>query len=187
MHDYVLCIKDAPYLKVPSAPVDDENYSKWSICKFHPELLLCKWDPIKKVAIPAIEYQPHSSSAVENSADTDQADFSAIDLSQATAFMTFSSSIKEPFKVKESPILRGAKTDNRPFHPRTNGLVGTERLNEDNHIPEYTKQSQPPRYDGKLSVENDLDVSYGRKPVASPEVDEFDENILMVNDNVFGG
>ncbi|PIO69325.1 hypothetical protein TELCIR_08856 [Teladorsagia circumcincta] len=155
------------------APVDDANYSKWTICKFHPELLLCKWDPIKKIAIPTVQYQSHTTPAAENSGNVDQADFSAIDLSQATDFIESSSGMKEPLKVKESPILRGAKTDNRPFYPRTNGLIGNRE-----------KQAQPPRYDGKLSIENEVDVNYGRKPVASPEVDEFDENILMASDNV---
>nr|CDJ93699.1 Protein C48B4.13 [Haemonchus contortus] len=160
--------------EVQSTPVDDENYSKWSICKHHPELLPCKWDPLKKITIPVIRYEAESFPSPPNFIKAEP-DIFAVDLSQATAIMKPLVEPKEALKAKESLVLRGSKVDNRASY--------TSR----NYGPGGPKEIIPPRYDGKLNVENELKINQQRKPIASPETEEFDENILMANDDVFGG
>ncbi|KAK5967361.1 hypothetical protein GCK32_002435 [Trichostrongylus colubriformis] len=159
--------------EVPAAPVDDENYSKWLICKYHPELLPCKWDPLKKIPIPIVHYEPQTLSTDDSSIDAEQPDFAGIDIfqNQATTFTKSTNEFKDPFKFNEIPISRGAQADNRSIQPlRTESVSGVKEA----------------RYDGKLSVENDLEAVGRHKQVASPEVEEFDENILMANGNIFG-
>ncbi|VDO92192.1 unnamed protein product [Haemonchus placei] len=161
-------------IQVQSTPVDDENYSKWSICKYHPELLPCKWDPLKKITIPIIRYEPQSFPSPPNFVKAEP-DIFAVDLSQATAIMKPLVEPKDAFKAKESLVLRGSKIDSQASY--------TSR----NYGPGGPKENIHPRYDGKLNVENELKMSQQRRPIASPETEEFDENILMANDDVFGG
>ncbi|VDM54659.1 unnamed protein product [Angiostrongylus costaricensis] len=42
--------------------IDDDGYSIWSFCKHNPELLFCKWNPIRNVLSPVISHESTTAS-----------------------------------------------------------------------------------------------------------------------------
>ncbi|KAL6741011.1 hypothetical protein Aduo_014309 [Ancylostoma duodenale] len=156
---------------------DDENYSKWSICKHHPELLLCRWDPASKAVIP--EVQPElvlttpSWNSVEASFD-EETDSGISGLSlvpaifESSIFLDTTPAVVQPQHNEEVRLPEKAA----PSTPSTNQK-------------ETSVKEDRPRYDGKLSDERKI-PSQPANSDESPDEDGFGEDIMMVKEGVFG-
>ncbi|VDM76568.1 unnamed protein product [Strongylus vulgaris] len=44
-----------------SNSIHDDEYSKWSICKYHPEMQFCRWDPSTNPGIPQVIVDPETT------------------------------------------------------------------------------------------------------------------------------
>ncbi|VDO80500.1 unnamed protein product [Heligmosomoides polygyrus] len=160
------------WLTTPLKATDvDDNYSKWSICDYHPELLLCRWH---NKPIPPVD----ESVAQSSSEDSDEnpfavePDLTAFDMSKAIVPGLPSSKSTKPSKDKDDQNMLQATT--RYLHQPVSAPVTKPR------------QPQPPRYDGKLSSEHETAVSYAAKRKEMSDEEKFDENIMVASEDVFG-
>ncbi|EYB83814.1 hypothetical protein Y032_0328g2623 [Ancylostoma ceylanicum] len=153
---------------------DDDNYSKWSICKHHPELLLCRWNPSSRAVIPIVQPEmkltTHSWNSIEASFEEDtDSGVNALSLMPA---------------IFESSIFMDSTP--APIQPQRAEEV---RIPVKEAPPTFKEQNpgkeDRPRYDGKLSDERELPAQTVNSD-ESPDVDDFGEDIMMVKEGVFG-
>ncbi|KJH49538.1 hypothetical protein DICVIV_04326 [Dictyocaulus viviparus] len=146
--------------EVSSNKLDDVNYSKWSICKHSPELMFCKWNPSRHVIIPTVlTEESHNLQTAYNKSPY------------------FTARQNKP----STTLTKSFKNDN---YVRTNSDL---RLNNQQTVqksasPKNLMNTIQPRFEGKLNVEREATI----KSRKSAEEDEFNENIMLIDENVFG-
>ncbi|RCN48244.1 hypothetical protein ANCCAN_05659 [Ancylostoma caninum] len=147
---------------------DDESYSKWSICKHHPELLLCRWNPSSKAVIPAVQPELALTTPSWNSVEAsfeEETDSQMPAIFESSIFVDTTPAAVQPQRKEE------VRVPEKEAPPTPQGQTPV-------------KQDRP-RYDGKLSDERNIPAQPANSD-ESPDEDDFGEDIMMVKEGVFG-
>ncbi|CAJ0592018.1 unnamed protein product [Cylicocyclus nassatus] len=103
--------------------ITEEEDSKWSICKYHPEMQFCKWDPLHSPGIPQVPVDLETTTMHWKPAETP--------FVSKTNFDT-------PTVIKSPIYIKSAEKTAPTIAP----MSGSSMSQEDKS-----------RYDGKLSIE----------------------------------
>ncbi|KAK6754575.1 hypothetical protein RB195_013520 [Necator americanus] len=154
--------------------IDEMSYSKWAICKHHPELLLCKWDPSIVGVIPETQPKPETTTSISLSMEeslSEESEEFAVDVPNTT-----------PSIIESSKFIgNGGAVEPEDVEVEEPGPLKPSAVKQ-----EVPVNKEPPRFEEKLTDERELDVQTQR-PEESQEEENFGENILEVKDDVFGG
>ncbi|VDL78981.1 unnamed protein product [Nippostrongylus brasiliensis] len=140
--------------EVPKPQSEDEDYSKWSLCKHHPELMYCKW---RGGAIQS-EHEtprPHLKKSEKNSEEFPGPE-SNVDFSRAVEESAFlgSNAFKEPSETHES----------EPFE-----VIGLEDMFDAKTEPPVAPQAKRERKGQFVAVIGRSETKQPLPPVQWPE------------------